>query len=121
LLIVRRIKKQPLLISAGTTFGKEKVAQRARTKELRLPDQGEILGRVVKHSGRELLIVKCIGERTHLCRIRGKLRRRMWVHESDLVLFAPWDFNGEKADIICRYINSNEEILHQQDIISNEF
>jgi translation initiation factor 1A len=45
----------------------------------------------------------------------------MWVHESDLVLVAPWDFNGEKADIICRYINSNEEILHQQGIISNEF
>ena len=66
MLIVRRIKKQPLLISVVATFGKEKVAQRARTKELRLPDQGEILRRVVKHSGGDLLIVKCIGWRTHL-------------------------------------------------------
>jgi translation initiation factor 1A len=61
------------------------------------------------------------GGTTHLCRIRGKLKRRMWVHESDLLLVAPWDFNGEKADIIFRYINSNEEILHKHGIISNEF
>jgi translation initiation factor 1A len=102
LLIVRRIKKKPLFISEGTTFGKEKVVQRARTKELRLPDQGEILGRVIKHSGGDLLIVKCIGGRTHLCRICGKLRLRMRVRESDLVLVAPWDFQSDKADIIWR-------------------
>jgi hypothetical protein len=44
-----------------TAFGKEKVAQRARTKELRLPDQAEILGRVVKHSGEDLLLSNVLG------------------------------------------------------------
>jgi translation initiation factor 1A len=41
----------------------------------------------------------------------------MWVRENDLVLVAPWDFNVDKADIMRRYINSNEEILGQQGII----
>jgi translation initiation factor 1A len=97
-------------------LGKKKVLSEQELKELLLPDQGEILGRVIKQSEGDLLIVKCIDGRTRLCRIRGKLKRRMWVRENDLVLVAPWDFNGDKADIIWRYINSNEEILRQQGI-----
>ena len=34
------------------------------------------------------------------CSIRGKIKRRMWIRENNLVLLAPWDFQSDKADII---------------------
>ena len=43
------------------------------------------------------------------CRIRGKIKRRMWIRDNDLVLIAPWDFKSDRADIIWRYIAAHAE------------
>ena len=47
------------------------------------------------------------------CRIRGKIKRRMWIRDNDLVLIAPWDFQSDKADIIWRYISAHAEKIKQ--------
>ena len=36
-------------------------------------------------------------------RIPGKLRRRMWVRENDLLIVVPWSFQDSKADVKFRY------------------
>jgi translation initiation factor 1A len=78
-----------------------------------LPEQGEVLGRVVKLSGGEHLLVRCTDGKTRLCRIRGKLKRRMWIREHDVVLVAPWDFDDQKADVVWRYITAHADWLEQ--------
>ena len=45
-------------------------------KEIRLPEEGEIFGRVLKLLGGENLLVKCTDGITRRGRIRGKLKRR---------------------------------------------
>jgi translation initiation factor 1A len=47
----------------------------------------------------------------YICRIRGKIKRRMWIRDNDLVLVAPWDFQSGKADVIWRYINTHQDKL----------
>jgi translation initiation factor 1A len=48
--------------------------------------------------------VKCQDGNVRQCRIRGKMKKRMWVREGDVVLVSPWDFEAyEKGDIIFRY------------------
>ena len=42
------------------------------------------------------------GER-RMGRIPGKLRRRMWVRENDLLIVVPWSFQDSKADVKFRY------------------
>ncbi|MGH9918634.1 MAG: translation initiation factor eIF-1A, partial [Nitrososphaerales archaeon] len=92
-------------------MGKRKVLNEAHLKELVLPQQGEILGRVVKISGGNQVIVACVDGLTRLCRIRGKMKRRMWIRERDIVLVSPWDFDNKRADIIWRYIKDHADWL----------
>jgi len=100
-----------LLPSEEIELGKRKVLNEAHLKELVLPQQGEILGRVVKISGGNQVIVACVDGLTRLCRIRGKMKRRMWIRERDIVLVSPWDFDNKRADIIWRYIKDHAEWL----------
>lgn len=89
-------------------------------KELVLPQQGELLGRVLKMSGGDHLLVKCTDGKVRMCRIRGKMKRKMWVRENDVVLVAPWDFQDEKADIVWRYIGAHAEWLVTNNYIGRE-
>ena len=100
-----------LLPSEEIELGKRKVLNEAHLKELVLPQQGEILGRVVKISGGNQVIVACVDGMTRLSRIRGKMKRRMWIRERDIVLVSPWDFDNKRADIIWRYIKDHAEWL----------
>ncbi len=76
-----------------------------------MPQQGELLGRVIKLVGGDNIIVKCTDGQVRTCRIRGKIKRRMWIRDNDLVLVAPWDFQSQRADIIWRYISAHAEKL----------
>jgi len=75
------------------------------------PSEGELLGRVVKLSGGDLVIVNCIDGKVRVSRIRGKMKRRMWVREHDIVLVAPWDFDDKRADVLWRYRGADVEWL----------
>lgn len=83
----------------------------AELSERVLPEQGEMLGRVEKLVGGDNVIVRCVDGKTRLCRIRGKMKRRMWIRANDIVLVAPWDFKNERADILWRYIRAHAEWL----------
>ncbi|TLX86773.1 MAG: translation initiation factor 1A [Thaumarchaeota archaeon] len=94
-------------------LGKRKVLSESDLKELVMPQQGELLGRVIKLVGGDNIIVKCTDGKVRTCRIRGKIKRRMWIREHDVVLIAPWDFQTEKADIVWRYISAHAEKLQK--------
>ncbi len=100
-------------------MGKRKVLNEANLKELVMPRQGEILGRVIKLTGGDQLIVRCADSQTRQCRIRGKLKRRMWIRENDIVLVSPWDFDNRKADILWRYIRAHAEWLEVNNYLRN--
>jgi len=78
-----------------------------------MPENGELFGRVVKLVGGDNIIVKTTDGKVRTCRIRGKIKRRMWIRDNDLVLIAPWDFQSGKADIIWRYIAAHADRLAQ--------
>ena len=78
-----------------------------------MPDQVQLYGRVIKLVGGDNIIVKCTDGKVRTCRIRGKIKRRMWIRDNDLVLVAPWDFKSDRADIIWRYISAHAEKIKQ--------
>lgn len=62
--------------------------------------------------GYDRVLVKCADGHTRLCRIRGKMKRRVWVRDGDLVIVAPWDFQSEsRGDITWRYTEAQAEGL----------
>ncbi len=100
-------------------MGKRKVLSESNLKELVMPQKGEILGRVIKMTGGDQVIVKCADGETRQCRIRGKLKRRMWIRENDIVLISPWDFDNRKADILWRYIRAHAEWLKANNYLAS--
>ncbi|MGI0035157.1 MAG: translation initiation factor eIF-1A, partial [Nitrososphaera sp.] len=77
-------------------MGKKKVLSESELKELVTPQEGELLGRVIKLVGGDNIIVRCTDGKVRTCRIRGKIKRRMWIRDNDIVLVAPWDFQPER-------------------------
>ncbi len=47
--------------------------------------------------------VRCADGVTRMGRIKGKIKKRVWIREGDLLLVIPWSFQDEKCDISYRY------------------
>ena len=93
-------------------MGKRKVLNESILRELILPSESEMFGRVVKLVGSDHMMILCSDGKTRMGRIRGKLRRRVWIRDNDVVLLAPWDFEyNSKCDVIWRYTVSQVEWL----------
>ena len=77
-----------------------------------LPSVNDVLGTAVKMLGAERVLVKCQDGKERLCRIRGKLKRRVWIREGDVVLVSPWDFQFDtRGAIFWRYRRNQTEWL----------
>ncbi len=102
-------------------MGKRQVKSESELKKIRLPEEGELFGRVLKILGGDQLLVKCIDGITRRGRIRGKLRRRIWIRENDIVIIAPWDFKPtERGDILWRFTLPQVDWLKQNDHIPKD-
>ncbi len=71
---------------------------------LRMPQPGEIVGVVVHAQGASLFKIRCADNFERLCAIPGRLRRRFWIKEKDIVLVKPWVVqSNDHGDIVWRY------------------
>lgn len=82
---------------------------------VRSPRKGEIPGIVEQILGHGKLKVRCNDKNIRLCRIPGKMKKRIWIREGDVVLVKPWDFQSdEKADVIWRYTRTEANYLERR-------
>jgi translation initiation factor 1A len=58
---------------------------------------------VVKMLGNGRVEAQCFDGVKRLALIRGKLRKKVWINQGDIVLLSLRDFQDEKADVIQRY------------------
>ncbi len=71
---------------------------------VRTPKGNESLGIILQRLGASRMSTKCLDGITRICRIPGRLKRKLWVREGDIVLVEPWEFGGnEKGDILYKY------------------
>lgn len=103
-------------------MGKRKVLSESDLKEIQLPQEGELLGRVIKLLGSDQVLVKCTDGITRRGRIRGKLKRRIWIRDNDIVIIAPWDFKDtERGDIIWRFTLPQTDWLKDNGHLPRDF
>ena len=55
-----------------------------------------------------------------MARIPGKMRRRQWVREGDLIIVWPWDFQDSKADVKHRYTKTQALYLSRKGVLPAE-
>ena len=69
--------------------------------------------------GRRVSIL-CEDGETRLARIPGKMRRRQWVREGDLIIVWPWDFQDSKADVKHRYTKTQAKYLSRKGVLPDD-
>ncbi len=70
---------------------------------VRLPKGKEVLGILEQRLGASRMLVRCLDGKSRNCRVPGRLRRRLWLREGDIVLVEPWEFDDGKADVLFKY------------------
>ena len=85
---------------------------------VRTPKGREVLGILEQRLGASRMRVRCLDGNTRVCRIPGRLKRRLWVREGDVVLVEPWELGGtEKGDILYKYRKAEIEWLKRKGFI----
>jgi translation initiation factor 1A len=91
----------------------EQIQQEIR--RIKLPRGKECFGILEQRLGASRLRVKCLDGQNRVCRIPGRLKRKLWVRENDIVVVEPWEFGGDdKGDIVFKYTPSQVEFLRSR-------
>lgn len=87
---------------------------------IRVPKEGEILGIIETMLGGDKMKVRCSDGNVRICRIPGRLRKRVWMRLGDLVLVQPWNTqSNERGDIEFRYTPTQANWLRKRNIIKD--
>ena len=82
---------------------------------VKLPRQNQTLGILEQRLGASMMRVRCLDGKTRICRIPGRLKRRLWVREGDVLLIEPWEFGGDKkGDVIFKYKPNQVKFLRSK-------
>ena len=72
-------------------------------RELVFKEDGQEYAQVEKMLGNGRLTALCFDGKTRLGIIRGKMKKKVWVHIGDFILVGLRDFQDEKCDVIQKY------------------
>ena len=105
---------------------KEEVAQAQamQEEEMRrtpIPRGRQVLGLCEQRVGGSRMKVRCMDGKNRICRIPGRLKRKLWVREGDILLIEPWELGGDgKADIVYKYRSKAEvEFLRRKGLLKS--
>jgi len=97
---------------------KKKAAEDAIQEEIRrvkLPRGDQVFGLLERRLGGSRTMVRCLDGKTRVCRIPGRLKRRLWVREGDILLIQPWEHGGDsKGDVIFKYRPNQVQYLRSK-------
>lgn len=82
---------------------------------IHLPRGRQVFGILEQRLGASRVRARCLDGKTRVCRIPGRLKRRLWVREGDIVIVEPWEYGGdEKGDIIFKYSKTQINYLKRK-------
>ncbi|KAF7488430.1 Eukaryotic translation initiation factor 1A [Sarcoptes scabiei] len=72
-------------------------------RELVFKEDGQEYAQVMRMLGNGRLEAYCFDGVKRLCHIRGKLRKKVWINQGDIILIGLRDYQDTKADVILKY------------------
>jgi translation initiation factor 1A len=88
-------------------------------QRVKIPKGREVFGILERRLGGSRTQVRCLDGKNRVCRIPGRLKRRLWVREGDLLLIEPWEHGGDqKGDVIFKYKPNQVQWLKNKGYLS---
>ena len=83
-----------------------------------VPRGRQVLGICEQRVGGSRMKVRCMDGRKRICRIPGRLKRKLWIREGDVLLIEPWELSGEeKGDVIYKYKPHQADVLRKKGLL----
>jgi translation initiation factor 1A len=76
-------------------------------------DEGQEYAQVVKMLGNGRLEAQCFDGEKRLAHIRGKMRKKVWINQGDIILLSLREFQDGKADVILKYTPDEARALQK--------
>jgi translation initiation factor 1A len=96
------------VVDAGEDVGRLPLPRRPR---------GECFGIASQLLGAARIRVMCEDSVSRMGRITGKMKKKMWIREGDLLIVRPWGFQEGKADILFRYSRTQSQYLARKNLL----
>ncbi|HYA70574.1 MAG TPA: translation initiation factor eIF-1A [Thermoplasmata archaeon] len=80
-------------------------------------NRGEVFGIASQLLGAARIRVMCEDNVSRMGRITGKMKKKMWIREGDLLILRPWGFQEGKADILFRYSRTQSQYLARKNLL----
>jgi len=96
------------IVEGGEEVGRLPLPRRAR---------GEVFGIASQLLGAARIRVMCEDNVSRMGRITGKMKKKMWIREGDLLVIRPWGFQEGKADILFRYSRTQSQYLQRRNLL----
>lgn len=97
-----------VVVEGGEEVGRLPLPRRGR---------GEIFGVANQLLGAARIRVMCEDSISRMGRITGKMKKKMWIREGDLLILRPWGFQEGKADILFRYSRTQSMYLSRRNLL----
>ena len=86
----------------------------SQRRDLRMPGPDEEFAVVEEMLGANRVRVRCADGTERTARIPGRMQKRIWIRQDDVVLVEPWDWQDEKGDITWRYEQQDADQLREE-------
>lgn len=95
--------------------GEEISKEEMEIRRIMLPRGNQVLCVVETMLGGDRVRARCADDKVRICRIPGKMRKRVWIRTGDLILVEPWKVQSdERADIVFRYTSTQANWLKRK-------
>ncbi|MDA1197280.1 MAG: translation initiation factor eIF-1A [Nanoarchaeota archaeon] len=82
---------------------------------IKLPRAPQTFGLLEMRLGASRVRARCFDGKARICRIPGRLKRKLWVRPGDLIIVEPWEFGGDdKGDVLFKYSKAQIEHLRRK-------
>ena len=90
----------------------EMTREQMEISRIRMPRRGEAMCVIETMLGGDRVRARCDDGNERICRIPGRLRKRVWMRVGDLILVKPWPVQGdERGDVVYRYTRTQANWL----------
>ena len=101
---------------------KELTQEELEISRITLPKGNQVFGVVIQLLGSGRMLVRCSDGKERICRIPGRIRRKLWIKPGDIILVEPWPVQGDKkGDMIVRYTPTQINWLKKKGLIPEDF
>jgi translation initiation factor 1A len=89
-------------------------------RKIIIPKDKQVLGVIEQMLGGDRVKVRCDDGNERVCRIPGRVRKRIWLNVGDLVLVEPWVVqSSERGDVIFKYTTTQANWLKRKGYVKH--